>query len=153
MKRCSKCERLLSIKQFSKNRRTKDGLRVQCKACNAVYDAAYRQTPKGKAVNRATVIRYQQTPKGKAATVRYRQTPNGHAKASAAGVRYRIKHPLKAWCRRQLNHAITAGKIKRQPCMNGCKAKAEAHHSDYSKPFDVLWLCRKCHRAWHAANK
>ena len=147
MKRCPKCERLLPIKQFNKNRSTKDGLQSWCRACVAAYRAEHK-------VEKAA---YQRTPRGKtlraAANVRYRRTPKGKAAYKAANARQRIKHPLKKRCRQQISNAITAGKIKRQPCMNGCKAKAEAHHSDYSKPFDVIWLCRPCHRAWHATNK
>ena len=159
-KRCSKCERLLSIKQFNKNKSTKDGLQDWCRQCVAAYNgthkvdrtayyAAYRATHK------AETAAYNATNGEKKAVYNavYRHSPRGKAANNAAKVRYRIKHPLKEKCRRQLSHAIHTGKIKRQPCMNGCKAKAEAHHSDYSKPFDVLWLCRKCHRAWHAANK
>jgi RecJ-like exonuclease len=29
----------------------------------------------------------------------------------------------------------------------------EAHHDDYSKPFDVRWLCRSCHQRHHNALK
>lgn len=32
-----------------------------------------------------------------------------------------------------------------QPCV-ACGANAEAHHPDYSKPLDVIWVCRGHHR-------
>ncbi len=35
----------------------------------------------------------------------------------------------------------------------GSECKPQAHHCDYSKPTDVMWLCKSCHVEWHKHNK
>lgn len=44
--------------------------------------------------------------------------------------------------------ALKSGKIFKQPCFV-CGETAEAHHPDYSRPLDVVWLCPPHHRQAH----
>jgi hypothetical protein len=50
-----------------------------------------------------------------------------------------------------LKKAVKHGRIIKPAHCEGCgqekrKQELEAHHHDYAKPFDVVWLCRPCHR-------
>ena len=55
---------------------------------------------------------------------------------------------LRKWCRSTLNHAIRDGLISRKDC-SICGRRAEAHHDDYTRPYDVEWLCFYHHRKLH----
>ena len=37
------------------------------------------------------------------------------------------------------------GTLIPQPCI-ACGANAEAHHPDYDKPLEVIWVCKPHHR-------
>lgn len=45
--------------------------------------------------------------------------------------------------------AIRAGYLKPKPCEHCGVTKVDAHHPDYSRPLDVVWLCRSCHMKLH----
>ncbi len=49
----------------------------------------------------------------------------------------------------KLRDAIRQGKIIRQPCEVCGEPDAQGHHTDYSKPYDVKWLCAQHHREEH----
>lgn len=56
--------------------------------------------------------------------------------------------------------AIKDGILTPKPCevcgLRGKTAKGRrrihAHHVDYNKPLDVMWLCQKHHAEWHKNN-
>ena len=55
----------------------------------------------------------------------------------------------KAW--NELNIAIKNGVINRPLCCTLCSSskRIQAHHEDYNKPLDVIWLCEQCHKKIH----
>lgn len=61
----------------------------------------------------------------------------------------RKKNLEKYRARDALNHAKREGRISQLPCADCKSEKSEAHHEDYSKPLEVIWLCLKCHRLRH----
>ncbi len=61
-----------------------------------------------------------------------------------------------------LETAIKQGVIQRRDTCEQCgssgrmkdgRSKVQAHHCDYNKPLEVLWLCQKCHHIWHKNNQ
>jgi len=61
------------------------------------------------------------------------------------------KNPTHKNANRAVNAATKSGKLKKRTACQGCGRKADetrlsAHHYDYAKPLDVIWLCAACHR-------
>jgi DNA-directed RNA polymerase subunit H (RpoH/RPB5) len=50
-------------------------------------------------------------------------------------------------CRQEVHKAIKSGRLTRLPCVECGDPVTDAHHPDYAKPLDVVWLCRKHHMA------
>jgi hypothetical protein len=63
--------------------------------------------------------------------------------------RFRRNNPDKARAHQMVGRAIKNGKLKKEPCVICGATTAEAHHDDYSKPLEVIWLCRKHHAEIH----
>lgn len=61
--------------------------------------------------------------------------------------RYRAKFPEKARARDIARNAIRRGEIIRPDHCQNCNkpCSPDAHHEDYSKPLEVIFLCDECH--------
>lgn len=51
----------------------------------------------------------------------------------------------KYYARRAVTNAIEYGRLVKEPCSVCGEQKVEAHHPDYSKPFEVVWVCKPHH--------
>lgn len=51
-----------------------------------------------------------------------------------------------------VDHAIARGMLSKQTICSRCGeiSQLDAHHEDYSKPFEIIWFCRTCHKKHHA---
>jgi hypothetical protein len=67
--------------------------------------------------------------------------------------RWRDRNPLAAWAHSALRSAVKRGIVVRRPCEVCGAEPADAHHADYSRPADVRFLCRRCHKAEHRAAR
>ena len=59
---------------------------------------------------------------------------------------------LKMKARRSVHQALKNNQIiKSSIWKHCCKSKTvQAHHTDYTKPLNIIWLCRSCHSVEHA---
>lgn len=67
---------------------------------------------------------------------------------------YRKRNPAKARAREITKAAIKRGDLVKQPCADcGAAGPVDSHHHDYSKPLEVTWLCKPCHRKRHKRRR
>lgn len=68
--------------------------------------------------------------------------------------KFRKRNPLKTAAYRTVNNATRYNKLVRPKICSKCgiKCKPDAHHPDYHKPLEVVWLCKTCHavETWHS---
>lgn len=84
--------------------------------------------------------------------------PNWKGGISKDNYRYKKrqvkKYPKRARARSIVAKAKRTGKLIPKPCLVcGASQDIQAHHEDYNKPLEVIWLCRSCHRDLHEARK
>lgn len=136
MKRCTGCETDKPLTEFYRDRQKSDGLMVRCKACSNATVQCFRDTEEGKKSLRATEAKYRATPQGR---------ENRRIGASTGRSRY----PDKAEARSVVSQAIRAGRLIPLPCARCGYPVSEAHHPDYNRPLEVIWLCRRHHVEAH----
>lgn len=130
MKTCFKCGESRPIDEFYKHGMMADGHLNKCKECTK---RDVRETRRSNPEHYRTYDRNR-----------------GSRQAPGYGRLYRERYPEKRAAHIAVGNAIRAGRLKREACFFCGSARAQAHHPDYSKPLDVVWLCSACHHLQHA---
>lgn len=65
---------------------------------------------------------------------------------------YCRKYPERVRAQQIFNHALAKGRIKKSACAKCGAKRVHAHHPDYSKPLDVVFLCSPHHAVVHELN-
>lgn len=117
---------------------------AECKSCLRARARNYRAAnlEKVKAYDRQRGLLPERKEAVKARASRY--------KGKKYAATFTAHHPLKRAAHNAVNNAIRDGKLVVQPCERcGYGIGIQAHHEDYSKPLEVVWLCPPCHGARH----
>lgn len=153
MKRCFKCLCEKPLDAFYKHSAMGDGRLGKCKECTKADVKKHRQE------NLERVRAYDKMrgsmPHRLAARREYAKTPEGKASHAKALKVSRQRFPDRAKARYALGNAVRDGKVIPWPicAVPECADKPQAHHPDYTRPLDVVWLCEEHHRQAHAIAK
>lgn len=141
-KKCSVCCKYFPLVNFYKCERGYLGLRSDCKRCEWDRRKRYRdRNPEKFATWQRNWLRrhrYRDRLKLKTYRNNYYRLNRQKLKAHKAVYRATLKGIL----------------VRPSTCsLCGSSRSIEAHHSNYLKPLDVKWLCRRCHGRLHHAKE
>jgi len=133
-KQCFKCKKMKSLDCFYKHSEMKDGHIGKCKECNKKdVQENYRK-------NKEYYKGYEK--------IRNKQEKRKNDKFTYMR-KYREKYPEKYKARNAVSNALRDNRLKKTKCAICGSGRVEAHHSDYSAPIDVIYLCIKHHKEIH----
>lgn len=138
--RCTKCKRELPEDSFAWAKKG-EKRQTTCRECFKAYNAERYQKKREEIKKRVADYR-EKNPE---------TAFNTRLKACE-------KNPTKYNANKLIEAALRAGKlVKPHECsVCGCKNtdhRIEAHHEDYTKPLDIVWVCTPCHRKMDAERR
>ena len=133
-KTCFKCNTVKLLEDFYKHPNMPDGHVNKCKECNK----------KDVHENRQKKLDYYRTYDKERA-----KNPDRQKSASQITRAWRQADKRRNQCHTAVARAIRSGELVRQPCVRCGEQRSLAHHEDYDRPLDVMWLCQPCHKQRH----
>lgn len=141
MKICFKCSEEKELSEFYPHKQMADGHLNKCRSCTR------RDVSEHRAGNLSAVREYDRNRSS---------LPHRREKNRVITAAWRKANPERRAAQHALNSAVRSGKVVPWPvcAMYYCDVtKVEAHHPDYSRPLDVVWLCSPHHKQAHAETK
>jgi hypothetical protein len=135
MKKCARCGGDKPLDDFYKTSKITGAVMGVCKECHKKHMKNMRRD--NPAFQERDRIR------GK--------RPDRIAKNVERTKKHRAKNPDAYRAQTAVGNALRDKRLFREPCaICAASENIHAHHKDYSKPLDVVWLCARCHHRLHA---
>ena len=152
MKKCFKCHEEKALSEFYKHKQMANGYLNKCKLCTK-KDVKQRVLDNPEKIRVYEKIRNTK-PHRVQARKDYVNTVRGRGLANKAKAKWIKNNPIKVWASTMVCNAVRDGKLSKPLCCSKCQStgRIEGHHEDYLYPLIVIWLCVKCHNAWHEEN-
>lgn len=130
MKKCFKCQQVKPISEFYKHKMMADGHLNKCKDCACKDIREHRiisERPREYDMER------------------YYLDPNRKVLSTNFTKQWRIDNPAAYVAHGKVAYAVKMKRLIKQPCSVCGMWPVHAHHDDYSKPLEVMWLCALHH--------
>jgi ribosomal protein S27AE len=137
-KECFKCKTIKPLEDFYKHPMMADGHVNKCKECNKndVTNHRNKNIEKVRAYDRA---------RGK--------IPDRIKDGTEVTRAWRAEDKRRSVAHSSVARAIRNGLLIKSPCVRCGEIKSLAHHENYDKPLEVMWLCQPCHKQRHKELK
>lgn len=147
MKKCFKCGEEKPLTEFYKHPQMSDGRVNKCKACNKkdVRENYRKNINYYKSFDQIRNQKRKEYIKKKNEAYQ-KKNPELVLRAKK---KWSSKNKLKQAAIHLLNNAKRDGRVKPGKCQICGYRNVEAHHYDYTKPLNVVWLCKKHHEKIH----
>lgn len=133
-KKCFKCKSVKPFGEFYKHSEMADGYLNKCKECSK----------KGATENRnKNIERFREYDRVRA------RNPTRMAQAAQLSKAWRLEDSKRGSAHNAVARAIKSGALVKQNCARCNDEKSLAHHEDYDKKLEVVWLCQPCHKQRH----
>lgn len=134
--KCPTCGVLFDESGFYKSKKTKNGLYSQCKKCHITGSIKTRNKENHRKYNNEYMRILRE---------------NDPEKVRKYERNRKRRYDNKQKARSELNRAVRCGILKKPDTCSKCNKhkRITAHHGDYSKPLNVVWLCFQCHSDIH----
>ncbi len=133
-KQCFKCQTVKPLEEFYKHHAMADGHVNKCISCN---------------LNDVKIHREKNIEKIREYDRQRSKNKERIAQATLINKNWRNEDKRRVKAHNAVSRAIKSGNLLKMPCVRCDNEKSVAHHEDYDKPLEVMWLCQPCHKQRH----
>lgn len=155
---CKKCNIEKPLTDFYRHNGTADGYLNICKNCKKEDGKKYRKEniEKVREYDRNRPNKEERVEKHRKRIEKMKKdNPTKYRKYLKSAKKWNEQNKEKRNAHNKVARALMNGKLIRKSKCEKCSSieKIEAHHENYSKPLEVIWLCEKCHKDIHREKR